>query len=121
MLEKWLRISTKKVEEFKRSVQEYFTGEAGKLQGECVWNASSDVIESLFGSYKQNKTNNSLYGVTSYVLLLLLLTRAGSGKIASKVNFKQALEKVFMRDLREWKETHLTENQAIKRQVKLVG
>jgi hypothetical protein len=77
------------------------------------------VIESLFGSYKQKKPDNSLYGVTSYVLMLPLLTKAGKGKIASKINCKQSLEAVFMRDLKEWKASNLTENLSIKRRLKI--
>jgi hypothetical protein len=56
-----------------------------------VWNASSDIIESVFGTYKDKKNKDSLSGITSYVLLIPLLTKVGVDGKPSGVNFKQAL------------------------------
>jgi hypothetical protein len=80
-----------------------------------VCHASSDIIESLFGAYKFRRSKNPLHGVTSYVLLLPLLTRTGKGMEKSRVDFKHALESVSMKDLKQWEMDNLTENLAVKR------
>jgi hypothetical protein len=59
-------------------------------------NASSDVIESVFGLYKSKKTPNPLHGVTPFVLLLPLRTRTGAAEKAARFDFRSALESVFM-------------------------
>ncbi|MDR3296990.1 MAG: hypothetical protein LBS94_02000, partial [Prevotellaceae bacterium] len=97
------------------------TKKAKRPAQKACWHASSDVIESLFGMYKSRRSKNPLNGVTSYVLLLPLLTRIGDGRSASTIDFKQSLEHVYMSDLTTWTEDHLTENLAVKRQIKLAA
>jgi hypothetical protein len=85
------------------------------------WHASSDMIESMFGKFKFRRSKNPLNGVTSYVLLLPLLTQTGAKGDPSRVDFKASLEHVFMKDLTVWSKNNLTENLAVKRKDKLVG
>jgi hypothetical protein len=94
----------------------YLEEEGNKLTGKkTVWHASSDVIESLFGNYKSRKSSNPLNGVTGYVMILPLLTGVDTKTGKSTICFKRALETVFLKDLKQWKEDNLTENLTVKR------
>lgn len=96
-------------------IRGYLKTEGRKMEA-CpqAWHASSDVIESLFGTYKAKKSPNKLYGVTSFVLILPLRTRIGSIK-ANPFDFKKSLESVSMADIQKWQGETLTENLVIKR------
>jgi hypothetical protein len=94
--------------------------EIRKLPSEkTCWNASSDIIESLFGVYKSKKSPNPLHGVTSFVLMLPLHTRIRKKDDATNFDFKNSLETVFMSDIEQWKKDNLFENQVCKRMEKL--
>jgi hypothetical protein len=86
-----------------------------------VWHASSDIIESIFGSYKAMKSKNPLHGITGYVLILPLLTKMNEQNNLTNFDSKLALERILLKNISDWKNTHLTENLAIKRQIKLAG
>lgn len=122
MLDKMLRNTGNRVKRFKVSVKQYLQDEKNKLRDKQVcWNASSDIIESIFGTYKFKRSSNSLNGITSYVLLLPLLTKTSDKGNGMNVNFKHALESVFMKDLSDWENNNLTENLLVKRQKKLAA
>ena len=93
----------------------YLKEERLKLKKGAVWNASSDIIESTFGMYKSRISKNSLHGITSYVLILPLMSKINAERTHVDINFKTALEEIYMRDLHQWKMENLTENQTIKR------
>ena len=94
--------------------------EIRKLPSETTcWNASSDIIESLFGVYKSKKSPNPLHGVTPFVLMLPLHTRIGTKNGSASFDFKSSLESVFMSDIEQWKKEKLLENQVYKRIRKL--
>jgi hypothetical protein len=80
-----------------------------------TWHASSDVLESLFGKYKQIASPNKLNGVTPFVLSLCVYTNidAHSKEMANQIKF--ALENVSMADLKAWKHNNLIDNQVVKR------
>lgn len=80
-----------------------------------VHNNSSDIIESLFGKYKERKSPNKLYGVTSQVLVIPLYTKLVNPEIANNYNFKKALEEVRMKNLKDWGCKNLTSNLVTKR------
>jgi hypothetical protein len=80
---------------------------------DACWNASSDIIESIFGCYKSRKSPIALHGVTSFVLFIPIL--ALSEQKNNPGNFKQFLEKIYLRDIHQWTKDELTENQAVKR------
>lgn len=95
-------------------IKDYLKAEQVKLPDrQTVWHASSDIIESLFGFYKSRKAPNSLHGVTAFVLALPLLTKAGTTMIA--LNFKEALQAVYMKELKQWSRDQLVQNQVVKR------
>lgn len=79
------------------------------------WNASSDIIESVFGTYKLRKSPNPLYGVTSFVLFLPLHAKIGSKEKTIPFDFKRSLENVFLSEIKEWKKRNLTDNLVTKR------
>ncbi|MDR1021900.1 MAG: hypothetical protein LBL94_01270 [Prevotellaceae bacterium] len=113
---------SKRVKQVRDSVASYLEEERLKLKDDkSCWHASSDIIESMFGYYKFRRSKNRLNGITSYVLLLPLLTRMGEVRKRSKINFKEALESVFMKDLKAWNDDNLTENLAVKRKKKLAA
>jgi hypothetical protein len=106
-----------------RAVKEcmaYLREEAGKLSTEeGTWHISSDILESMFGAYKARKSPNALNGVTPYVLMLPLLTKVNPVSGCVRVDFKRALESVFLRDIDRWAEDNLSENLVVKRRKKL--
>lgn len=74
--------------------------------------ASSEVIESLFGKYK-SKANN--YALTGLTMLNLELPLYGLSIEEIKLHTKQALQDISIKELAEWKVSHSTDNQIIKR------
>jgi hypothetical protein len=98
----------------------YLQEEAGKLSTEkSVWHISSDILESIFGVYKERKSPNALNGVTPYVLMLPLLTQSDPESGCFRVDFKKALEGIFLRDIDKWAQDNLSENLVVKRRNKL--
>jgi hypothetical protein len=111
-----------RIEQVCQSISRYLHEELGKLTDEkTVWHASSDIIESVFGTYKFKQSKNQLNGITPYVLVLPLLTKMGEGYKPASVDFKASLESVFMKDLKTWKDENLTENLAGKRRKTLAS
>jgi hypothetical protein len=80
-----------------------------------IWHASSDVLESLFGKYKQIDSPNKLNGITPFVLSLCVYTNfdAHSKELSNQIKF--ALENVSMSDLKVWKHNNLIDNQVVRR------
>ena len=78
-------------------------------------NNSSDIIESLFGKYKERKSPNKLYGVTSQVLFIPLYTRLLNPKTANNFDFKIVLEEMKMDKIKDWGDKNLTPNLVTKR------
>ena len=94
----------------------YLNREKDKLpDGKTIWNASSDVIESLFGKYKDRNATNTLHGVTPLVLSLFIYTHFDTDLAKMQPEIKQALQCVSMADLKQWKADNLIENQVVKR------
>jgi hypothetical protein len=101
-------------------INAYFKETKGKLpEATTIWHASSDVLESLFGKYKQISSPNKLNGVTPFVLSLCVYTNFDehSKDMANQIKF--ALENVFMADLKNWKQANLADNQVVRRIKKL--
>jgi hypothetical protein len=103
----------------KEKIIRYLDEQVAKLPDEkTVWHVSSDVIESLFGKYKQKNATNTLNGVTPLVLSLAVYTNLGefeSDNLQLKERIKLAMESVFMNNLTQWKQGQLIENQIVKR------
>jgi hypothetical protein len=111
-----LTASGERIAAVERLMEEYITGEYGKLSERYEkWHVSSDIIESMFGSYKARKSSNAMNGVTKQIFLLPVMTRLKSDTKMDKSCFKNYLEKVFLQDLDEWRNTHLSVNRTVKR------
>ena len=80
-----------------------------------IWHASSDVIESLFGKYKQIAAPNKLHGVTPFVLSLCVYTHFDEYENDMANQIKFALENVLIADLGKWKRNYLIDNQVVRR------
>jgi hypothetical protein len=94
----------------------YIKEEYGKLSEQNKkWHVSSDIIESLFGIYKERKSPNSMNGVTKQIFFLPLLTEMKRKIPPDTTCFKHYLEDVFLKDLDLWKTNHLSENRVVKR------
>ena len=113
---KSLTSSTERISALGRLMEGYITGEYGKLSEQYKnWHISSDIIESLFGSYKAKKSPNAMNGVTKQIFFLPVPTKMkGDTKIDNNC-FKGYLERVFLKDLDTWRDTHLSVNRTVKR------
>jgi hypothetical protein len=110
----------KKAQEVIKKITDYLKSERDKLpDSKTIWHASSDIIESLFGKYKEMKSPNKLHGVTPFVLALSLYTKVDKNEFEVNVNFKTAMEKVYLRDIASWSKTNLIENQVRRRSTML--
>ena len=65
------------------------------------------------------KSPNKLHGVTPFVLALSLYTKVDKNEFEVNVNFKTAMEKVYLRDIASWSKTNLIENQVRRRSTML--
>lgn len=75
-----------------------------------VYNNSSDIIESLFGKYKERKSPNKLYGITSHVLFMPIYTELSNQKQAKNFDFKAALEEKRIGQIETWSKENLSQN-----------
>lgn len=73
---------------------------------------SSEVIESLFGTYKNLASSDKLVGTTE---LNLEIGVRCMQKDQIHLKAKEALEGILMTDLKQWKINHSSENQAVRR------
>jgi hypothetical protein len=97
-------------------IEEYIEKEYSKLPDEnAQWHISSDIIESLFGSYKARKSSNAMNGVTKQIFLLPLQTQMKRETGIDKGCFKRYLDRVSLRDLDTWRNDYLSENRIVKR------
>ena len=95
---------------------EYFRKETALLNtGEDAHNVSSDIIESSFGYFKERKSDNRMYGVTGFVMILPLHTKLSTLESARGFDFKGCLERTHSADLKAWSRQNLPENLAAKR------
>ena len=87
--------------------------------GYCI-HVSSDIIESMFGKYKNKANNYALTGLTKLNLELPLYCMEDEEII---LQTKLALEGVFMTDLGEWVKNQSPDSQLIRRLrfLKMVG
>ena len=88
----------------------YLTDQVKWLSEEDVHNNSSDIIESTFGIYKNLKSPNKLYGVTSYVLSLPVKGLFAKENSTSKVEVKEHLESIKIKNISKWQQENLLQN-----------
>lgn len=92
------------------AINKYLNEELKVLSIDMPINNSSDIVESLFGTYKFRKSPNKLNGVTSYILILPLRSKLCSKAGAKKFDFKAALENITIQQVDEWAKKNLTPN-----------
>ena len=83
----------------------------GQNQGKTI-HISSDIIESIFGKYK-NKANN--YALTGLTMLNLELPVYGMAQDEVFKHILNALENIYMLDLKQWKTENSADNQLVMR------
>jgi hypothetical protein len=114
------RSSSPRISRAAKECIDYLLEEARKLSTrKSVWHISSDILESIFGVYKERKSPNALHGVTPYVFMLPLLTKSKPESNCLRIDCKKALEQVFLRDIDKWAKDNLSENLVVKRISKL--
>ena len=96
-------------------LKEYFRRELTLLKPDDVHNISSDIIESVFGYFKERKSENRLYGVTSFVMILPVHTKLSTLSSARNFDFKGSLERTHLSDIKDWKKDNLPESLVSKR------
>jgi hypothetical protein len=115
-IERDLLSENKRLTRIAKQIVDYLKEEIKKMpSAKTCWNASSDIIESIFGVYKSRKSPNFLHGITPFVLFLPLHNRIATKNKLVHFDFKSSLESVFMSDIDDWKKEKLTENLVYKR------
>lgn len=110
------RDATKRMQKVGCKIVAYFMQEEKLLESDTArHNISSDIIESIFGEYKDRKSPNKLCGVTSYVLVLPLFGCLKTREDRLSFDFKTKMEAVGLADIKEWKDLYLLDNWAQKR------
>lgn len=98
-------------------VLKFLDTEAKKLPSDKdVRNNSSDIIESVFGTYKARKSTNKLHGVTTSILLIPARTQLMiKHKEGERYRFKERLERIYLKDVDNWASENLSPNLVTKR------
>jgi hypothetical protein len=91
-------------------VWDYLRNEASLLKPGQTHNLSSDIIESIFGIFKQKKSPNHLYGVTPFVLFIPAHTAIVGMHDTKSVDFKRVFSDYHQKDVDDWKDQNLQAN-----------
>jgi hypothetical protein len=86
------------LEDFQQKILNYLTAQSNKFKGSGTFLASSDVIESLFGKYKQFSSRCPLKEIGQMILTICLSTIDLTTTL-----IKNALETISFLDVEEWK------------------
>ena len=94
----------------------YMDEEVSMLKpGERAHNLSSDIIESTFGVYKDRKSPNNLYGVTTFVLFIPAHAGVINWHDSKSIDIKRIFEQYHLKDVEKWKDENLMTNWVIRR------
>lgn len=91
-------------------VWDYLKKESSMLKPGQTHNLSSDIIESIFGIFKQKKSPNHLYGVTPFVLFIPAHTAVVGMNDTKSVDFMRIFSDYHNKDVEGWKTQNLKEN-----------
>ena len=91
------KVLTAPAEQIKEQIIGYLTQEGGKIPDGKILLGTSDIIESIFGKYKQHTANSPLKEVGKMILAIPLFVT----KITSQL-VKGAMEYVSTMDVKEW-------------------
>lgn len=92
------------------AISNFLNEELRVLSADMPINNSSDIVESIFGTYKFRKSPNKLNGVTSYILVLPIYTKLCSQSKSEKFDFKGALENIRIQQINDWSKKNLSQN-----------
>lgn len=94
----------------------YLDEEAQKFQdSDVVINLASDVIESMFGTYKDRISPNHLYGVTSFVLFIPVHARLVNDTASKTLEVEELFPTETLADTRKWRNENLLTNWVARR------
>lgn len=96
-------------------VLEYLENEDLMLEENVVLNNSSDIIESMFGTFKYMQSPNKMNGVTTLVLNLPVRLALAGESAAKKYNVKERLTRTKIKDIIQWGEENLLDSLVVKR------
>jgi len=91
------KVLTARAYELRKQIMDYLTQEGEKVPDGQIFLGTSDVIESIFGKYKQYAAKKPLKEIGKTILTIPLLVT----KITSQL-VKEALESVSTMDLKKW-------------------
>lgn len=91
------KVLTAPAEQIKKQIIGYLTEEGGKIPDGEIRLGTSDIIESIFGKYKQYTANSPLKEVGKMILTIPLCVT----KITSQL-VKRAMECISTMDVKEW-------------------
>ena len=91
-------------------VWDYLKAEAALLKPGETHNLSSDIIESIFGIFKQKQSPNHLYGVTPFVLFIPAHTAIVGMHDTKSVDFMRIFSDYHNKEVDDWKIKNLKEN-----------
>ena len=93
------------------SIKEYLRNEVMLLETDTApRNNSTDIIESIFGKFKDSKSPNKLNGITRQILFLPIYTKLKNTELAKEFDSKGALEDIRIGDIDAWAKKNLTQN-----------
>jgi hypothetical protein len=78
-------------------------------------NNSSDIIESIFGTFKARKSPNKLYGITPFILFIPIHAKLMAKEEAKLFDFKTVLENIKLSDIDKWAKKNMSTNLVNKR------
>lgn len=108
------QILNPRLEKFQKKIREYLQTEVSKIPlGETLL-ATSDIIESIFGKYKNFSASQPLKELGKMVLIIPLCTIQ-----LTAVNIKEAMEKIRTRDVEAWSQQVLGQSMLSKRKAML--
>ena len=114
-IEQHLMVGNSRMVQLGRGLLDFVKTEAAILDSDdAVHNTSTDILESVFGTYKARKSPNKLYGVTPFVLFIPAQTQLSEEKDVKSYLFKERLERTRLRDIGDWATKHLSPNQVTK-------
>lgn len=89
-------------EDFTKELQGYLERNFEKVQRQGSVICSSDIIESIFGKFKNSLSKNAMSGLTEGSL-----TIANYGKLTTPTSIRQPIEETRMVDILKWREENL--------------
>ncbi|MBD2303638.1 hypothetical protein [Nostoc sp. FACHB-190] len=97
IIEKYLTVEVDFPQGFAQKILDYLTGEISQMKSEQTLLATSDVLESLFGKYKQFSSRSPFKQISQIFLSICLSTMNLTTTLV-----KEALETVRFLDVEDW-------------------